>query len=43
MCEVIDYQRKKGAEVIVRPITNDPGVPRRVAIAARRVVSIEEA
>lgn len=43
MCEVIDYQRKKGAEVIVRPITNDPGVPRRVAIAARRVVSVEEA
>ena len=43
MCEVVDYQRKKGAEVIVRPITNDPGVPRRVAIAARRVASIEEA
>lgn len=41
-CEVVDYQRKKGAEVIVRPITNDPGVPRRVAIAARRAVSVEE-
>ena len=39
--KVIDFQRKKGAEVIVRPITNDEGVPKRMAIPALRVVHVD--
>jgi hypothetical protein len=40
-CEVVDFQRKKGAEVIVRPINPQKGVPAKLAIAARRLVAVE--
>jgi hypothetical protein len=39
--KVIDFQRKKGAEVIVRPITAEPGVPSRVAIPALRFSNVD--
>lgn len=39
-CEVIDFQRKKGAEVIVRPRNQRKGVPAKLAIAARRLVVV---
>jgi hypothetical protein len=41
-CEVIDFQRKKGAEVVVRPITHHEGLAKRYAMPARRITAAEE-
>lgn len=40
-CEVIEFQRKKGAEVVVRPMSKVKGVPSRLAISARRAVVVD--
>lgn len=40
-CEVIEFQRKKGAEVIVRPLSKIKGVPSRLAISARRAIVVD--
>jgi hypothetical protein len=39
-CEVVEFQRKKGAEVIVRPLAKVKGVPNRLQISARRAVAV---
>lgn len=39
-CEVIDFQRKKNAEVIVRPIEKIKGVPSRLSIPARCATAV---
>lgn len=41
-CEVIDFQRKKGAEVVVRPLAIETGIPKRAAIPALRYTAEEE-
>ena len=41
-CEVIDFQRKKGAEVIVRPLVVETGIPKRLSIPALRCRPEEE-
>lgn len=40
-CEVIEFQRRKGAEVIVRVIKKVKGCPARLAIAARRGMVVD--
>lgn len=40
-CEVIEFQRKKGSEVIVRPMVKIKGVPSRLAVPARRAVVVD--
>jgi|ERR1035437_1332555 hypothetical protein len=39
-CEVVEFQRKKGAEVIVRPLSKVKGVPNRLQISARKAVAV---
>lgn len=39
-CEVIDFQRKKNAEVIVRPLEKVKGIPSRLSIPARCAVEV---